>query len=219
MRAVSPRRADALLIDYGGVLTSSVFESFDAFCRKAGLPDGVVRELFRADPDAQGLMAAVEVGELSPEVFEESLADLLSRGRTPIEAAGLIDRLFGAARPEHVLLDAVATLRGAGVRTVLVSNSLGFAAYETLDIERLFDDVVLSGKVGLRKPDPRIYELAAARAGVPPHACVFVDDLGGNLRPAAELGMTTIKHREAAETLTLLERAFRIPLASGRPSD
>lgn len=120
--------------------------------------------------------------------------------------------MFGATQPEHALVEAVATLRGAGIRTVLVSNSLGFAAYETLDTDRLFDDVVLSGKVRLRKPDPRIYELAAERAGVPHSACVFVDDLGANLRAAAELGMTTIRHRDAAETLALLEALFDVPL-------
>jgi putative hydrolase of the HAD superfamily len=209
-------RSGALLIDYGGVLTTNIFDSFTAFCRAERLPDGFLRDLFRTDAEAQRLLAEVEEGALPLVAFEEAFAQLISRGRETIAAERLIDRLFGAVDPQPEVVEAVVALRQAGVATVLVSNSLGFAAYETLELDRLFDDVVLSGKVGLRKPDPRIYVLAAERAGVPPPECVFVDDLPHNLRPAAALGMATIRHRDPDETLALLEGLFGVPLVASR---
>jgi epoxide hydrolase-like predicted phosphatase len=97
----------------------------------------------------------------------------------------------------------VRAARRDGARTALLSNSWGDAlAYDEALLEQLFDAWVISSAVGLRKPDPAIYELAAERIGLPPAACVFVDDLPGNLKPARELGMATILHRgDAAATL------------------
>jgi epoxide hydrolase-like predicted phosphatase len=100
----------------------------------------------------------------------------------------------------------VRSLHDRGIRTGLVSNSWGDAtAYDRGLLHEIFDGVVISSEEGLRKPDPAIYALGAARIGLPPEDCVFVDDLGGNLKPAAALGMATVKHVDAATTIPQLE--------------
>jgi putative hydrolase of the HAD superfamily len=187
-----------LIVDYGGVLTTDVFASFRAFCEAEGLPPDAVRDRFRSDPEARDLLAALETGELEAAEFEPRLAALLE-----VESERLIARLFGAMAPDEAMLDGVRELRAAGTPTALLSNSWGDAlAYDGALLEELFDASVISNEVGLRKPDPAVYELAAERLGVPPHACVFVDDLPGNLKPARALGMATVLHRgDAAATL------------------
>jgi epoxide hydrolase-like predicted phosphatase len=102
--------------------------------------------------------------------------------------------------------DAVRRLHENGVRTVLVSNSWTAEDYAGLD---MFDVVVLSQELGFRKPDPRMYITALERVALPPGRCVFVDDLGGNLKPAKALGMTTLKHERADLTIPELERLFQ----------
>jgi epoxide hydrolase-like predicted phosphatase len=110
------------------------------------------------------------------------------------------------------MLDVVRRARGAGVRTGLVSNSWGTRRYPRELLAELFDAVVISGEVGLRKPAPEIYRLGAQRVGLEPDACVFVDDLPYNLSPAAELGMATIHHRTAEATAGELERLLGVNL-------
>ncbi|WP_432828388.1 HAD family hydrolase [Dactylosporangium sp. CA-092794] len=190
-----------LLVDYGGVLTTDVFASFDAFCAAEGLPAGTVRELFRTDPAARALLAGLEDGTLENESFEEGFAALLG---PRVAAAGLIDRLMGRAGNDPAMLDIVRTARAAGVRTGLISNSWGVGGYDRALLAELFDGVVISGEVGVRKPDPRIYALGAEAVGLAPAECVYIDDLPGNLKPARALGMTTLHHRDAAATIASL---------------
>ena len=187
-----------LIVDFGGVLTTDVFASFRAFCQAEGLPEDAVRECFRTDPDARALLAALETGALASAEFEPRFAALLG-----VSSERLIDRLFGGMEPDAAMLDGVRAARRAGARTGLLSNSWGDAtSYDRALLEELFDTWVISSEVGLRKPDPAIYELAAERLGLPPSACVFVDDLPGNLKPARALGMATVLHRgDAAATL------------------
>jgi epoxide hydrolase-like predicted phosphatase len=120
-------------------------------------------------------------------------------------AEGLIDRLMAGAQLDPAMVAGVRALRERGVRTGLVSNSWGEGRYPRELLAELFDGVVISGAEGFRKPDPRMYELGARRAGVAAEACVFVDDLPFNLDPARELGMATIHHRSAAATLAELD--------------
>jgi epoxide hydrolase-like predicted phosphatase len=197
-----------LLVDYGGVLTTDVFASFRAFCAAEGLEPETVRERFRADPEAGALLAGLETGELTEAEFEPRFAALLE-----VESERLIDRLFGGMQPDEAMIGAVRAARAAGLRTGLLSNSWTIAHYDRDLLAELFDAVVISAEVGLRKPDPAIYGLAAERMGLPPDAIAFVDDLPGNLKPARALGMTTIVHRgDAAATLDELEAALGVSL-------
>ena len=103
---------------------------------------------------------------------------------------------------DDAMVAGVLAARRAGVRTAMLSNSWGEDRYDRAQLEQLFDAWVISGEVGVRKPDAAIYSLAAERIGLPPQECVFVDDLPGNLKPARTLGMATVVHRgDAAETL------------------
>ena len=189
-----------LLVDYGGVLTTDVFASFDAFCTREGLPAGTVRDLFRGDPQARALLGGLEDGTLPDAEFEAGFAALLG-----VEPEGLIERLLGATTADVAMLDFVRAARGRGIRTGLISNSWGSQRYDRILLDELFDGIVISGDVGVRKPDPAIYVLGAAAIGLPPQECVYVDDLPGNLKPARELGMTTVRHRTPDETLQILE--------------
>ena len=195
-----------LIVDYGGVLTTDVFASFQAFCEAEGLPADTVRNRFREDPEARRLLAGLETGELAVGEFEPRFAALLE-----VASERLIERLFGGMEPDTAMLDGVRAARRAGARTGLLSNSWGQAtAYDLPLLDELFDAVVISSEVGLRKPDTAIYALAAERIGLPPEACVFVDDLPGNLKPARAIGMATVLHRgEASETLAEVRALLR----------
>jgi putative hydrolase of the HAD superfamily len=189
-----------LIVDYGGVLTSDVFASFRAFCEAEGLPPDTVRDRFRSDPEAGRLLAELETGAMAVADFEPRFAALLE-----VSSERLIERLMGGMAPDEAMAEGVRRLRAAGVRTALLSNSWGATTgYDHDLLEELFDASVISSEAGLRKPDPAIYELAAERIGLLPAACVFVDDLAGNLKPARALGMATVLHRGDAEA-TLAE--------------
>lgn len=235
-----PRRG--LLIDYGGVLTSSVTRSFRAFCRAQGLDSELAKETFlEAYTAAEGEESAihqVEKGLITAEEFAERLAEVFSRkaGR-PIAADGLIAGLFSRMELNEPLFTAVAAARRAGVRTGLLSNSWGTHAqpveqvpvdpaggsdaphpprrldgYPRHRFGELFDAVVISGEVGMRKPDEDIYLFAAQQLGLPPEACVFVDDLDRNVEVAERLGMAGIVHRDNGETLPQLAELLGVPL-------
>jgi epoxide hydrolase-like predicted phosphatase len=197
-----------LLVDFGGVLTTNVFESFQAFCAAEGLAPGAVRDRFRADPEAQRLLFQLEEGRLSEEEFEPLFAAVLGVA----EPAQLIDRLFAGMRPDEEMLGAVAAAKRAGVRTGLVSNSWGKGRYDRARFPELFDGTVISGEVGMRKPLPEIYALGAEAIGLEPADCVFVDDLPPNLKPAAELGMATVHHVTADQTIPQLEALLGVEL-------
>jgi putative hydrolase of the HAD superfamily len=209
--ARAPGRADppsGLLVDFGGVLTTDVFASFQAFCQAEGLTEDAVRQRFRQDPRARDLLADLECGRLSEEEFEPRFADLLEVR----DHAGLIDRLFAGMRPDQAMVDAVRAAKRAGVLTGLISNSWGKGRYDRSQFPELFDGTVISGEVGIRKPDPRIYALGAQAIGLEPSQCVFVDDLPGNLKPARELGMATVHHTSAEETVPQLEDLLGVRL-------
>ena len=192
----------ALLIDWGGVLTTSVFDSFDAFSRREGLGEHAVRDAFRNTPEATQALVDLECGRIDIAAFERRLAPVLG-----VSATDLAKRLMAEVRPDTAMRDAVQALHDQGIRTVLVSNSW---SREDYDVDDLFDEIVLSGELGIRKPDLRIYAEAVARAGVSPANCVFVDDIGGNLKPAAALGMTTIRHVETSSTIAQLKRLLSL---------
>jgi putative hydrolase of the HAD superfamily len=200
-------RREGLLVDYGGVLTTDLFASFRAFCALEGLDPETIGRRFRTDPACRELLIAFETGKLEEVEFERRFAAILG-----VEEADLIDRLLAGSGPDLEMLAAVRAARAAGVRTGLISNSWGTRRYDRELLDELFDGIVISGEVGMRKPAPDIYTLGAERLGLAPAACVFVDDLPFNLTPAAELGMATVHHRNAEETVAELERLLGVPL-------
>jgi putative hydrolase of the HAD superfamily len=200
-----------LLVDFGGVLTTNIFESFQAFCEAEGLTGDRVRTAFRSEDAGRQLLFDLELGKLDESDFESGFAKHL--GLAPERAEGLIDRLFGGMRPDRDMEMAVVMAKRQGIRTGLISNSWGSGRYELDRFPDLFDGWVISGEEGIRKPDPAIYVLGAERIGLPPEEIVFVDDLRGNLKPARELGMATVHHVRAEETIAQLEELLGIKLA------
>jgi epoxide hydrolase-like predicted phosphatase len=199
-----------LLVDFGGVLTSNVFDSFRAFCLDEGLDPGRIRRLFGEDPRALAAVRALETGALSEEGFGERFGELLALA--PERRAGLVDRMFGHLEPDDAMLGALRRARAQGIRTGLVSNSMGAGRYDRSVFPELFDGVVISGEVGMHKPQPEIFLLGAERAGVEPADCVFVDDLRENCAGAEAVGMTAVLHRGAPDTLARLEELLGVEL-------
>jgi putative hydrolase of the HAD superfamily len=197
-----------LLVDFGGVLTTNVFDSFRSFCEREGLDPDTVKRLFREDPRALGELRKLERGELTEEEFSERFGPIVGVSDTE----GLVDRLFAGMEPDEAMIEAVKKARAGGVRTGLISNSWGHGRYDRSTFPEMFDGVVISGEVGLHKPEPEIFELGAEKAGLAPADCVFVDDLRENCAGAEAVGMTAVLHRGADSTLPELERLLGIEL-------
>jgi len=147
-----------LLVDYGGVLTTSVFESFRAFCRAEGVEPDTIPHLLVEDEEALAELHAFEIGRLEEAEFERRFA-----GRLGVAPERLLERIFAALGPDERMIGAVRAVRAAGVPTALVSNSWGLAIYDRPLLAELFDAELISAEVGLRKPDPSIFLLAAER--------------------------------------------------------
>jgi putative hydrolase of the HAD superfamily len=204
-------------VDYGGVMTSSVSRAFAEFCIREGVDphrfQAMVAEAYGAEGSA-GVMARVERGEIEGEEFERWLATTLSEGlEHPLDPQGIRDRMNAGLEPDERMARAVLKLRSGGVRTGLLSNSWGGSYKRTL-FDELFDAVLISGEVGARKPEPRIYLLATERLGVEPKECVFVDDLLQNVEGARAAGMEAFVHRSAEFTIPKLEELFGVILGS-----
>ena len=197
----------ALLVDFGGVLTTSIWVAFGEFCEAEGLDRETVRSLFRDDPEALGLLRGLETGELDEAAFEPRFAALLGLD----DHEGLIGRLFGGLGPDEAMIGAVRAARAGGIATGLISNSWGLGIYDRAPVD-LFDATVISGDVGLHKPQPEIYRLACERLEVEPPDAVFVDDLRENVAGAEAVGMTAVLHRDSAETIARLEELFGVEL-------
>jgi putative hydrolase of the HAD superfamily len=197
-----------LVLDYGGVLTTNVFDSFRDFSVSEGLEPDAVKNLFRADPEARRLVRAVETGDIPESEFSQHFGGLLGLKDTD----RLIDRLFGGMGPDEAMLAAVKRARAQGVKTGLISNSMGEGRYDRGAFGELFDGVVISGEVGMHKPQPEIFRLGCERIGLAPEECVFVDDLRENCEGAEAVGMTAILHRGAAGTVPELERLLGLEL-------
>jgi putative hydrolase of the HAD superfamily len=202
---VASRRG--LLVDWGGVLTTDLFASFASFCEAEGLEAAKVRDLFRHDEAARDLLIDFECGRVDEPEFERRFAPMLGVGDE-----GLVDRMFAGTAPDARMLGAVKAARDGGVRTGLISNSWGVDRYPKELMDELFDGLVISGLVGIRKPAPEIYAMGADAVGLTPEECVFVDDLSFNLKPAKELGMATVLHTDAEQTIAELEELLGLEL-------
>jgi putative hydrolase of the HAD superfamily len=198
----------ALLIDWGGVLTTNLFTSFREFCERAEIDPKLLMGRFRSDPEARKLLVALETGALDEAGFEQRFAEMLG-----VDPGGLVDGLFAGVEPDVAMVQAVRMAREAGIRTALVSNSWGVHRYPHDMFEELFDGVVISGEEGIRKPAKRMYELGVERAGAKAEDCVYVDDLDFNLKPATEMGMATVHHTSSETSVPELEGLLGTPLA------
>ncbi|HEX6459255.1 MAG TPA: HAD family phosphatase [Thermoleophilaceae bacterium] len=197
-----------LLTDFGGVLTTNVFESFKAFCAAEGLPADTVKRTFRDNPEALAELRALERGDLTVEEFEPRFAPHLGVTRTE----GLVERLFAGVGPDEPMIEAMRRAHDAGIRTAVISNSWGGTSYDVADWRSIFDEIVISGEVGLHKPSPEIFELTLTKLDLPASECVFVDDLRENIDGAEAVGITGILHRGADSTLPELERLLGLEL-------
>jgi putative hydrolase of the HAD superfamily len=198
-----------LLIDFGGVLTTNVFESFRAFCTREGLDPDAVKQLFRERGEGLDLLRQLERGEVTKEEFSPRFGTLLGVA----DATDLPERLFADVGADEPMVNAVKRAKEAGVRTGLISNSWGDRGqYDQDSFPQMFDAVVISGEVGLNKPEPEIFRLGAERIGLEPAECVFVDDLKENCEGAEAVGMTAILHRGAETTVPELERLLGVTL-------
>jgi epoxide hydrolase-like predicted phosphatase len=199
-----------LLVDFGGVLTTNVFAAFGGFCTREGLAPDVVRHAFREDETSRGLLVGLETGTVTEEDFERGFGAAL--GLPAEKHEGLIGRLWADLGPDEEMVEAVAGFRAKGVRTGLISNSWGHGRYDRSTFDEMFDGVVISGEVGLNKPEPEIFHMGAERIGVPPEECVFVDDLRENCEGAEAVGMTAVLHRGSDGSVPELERLLGVEL-------
>ena len=184
----------AVIFDLGGVVFPSPFDVFDEYERECGLPHRFIRTVVAASAES-GAWAGFERSELDFRSFCAAFeAECAAAGGT-VDAAALMGRIGSGFTPRAVMTTAIRKLRDAALRVGALTNNW-VRAEPTDDRDPValgFDTVVESAVEGIRKPDPRIYELVCARLEVRPEECVFLDDLGVNLKPARAMGMTTIK--------------------------
>lgn len=206
----------ALVVDFGGVLTTPLYLAMARFAEDTGIE---LQDLARAalgvytgaDDD---LVVAYETGRIGTAEFESAFAERLSTA-TGVEVSpnDLVVRIFAGLEPEAAMFAAVGAARAAGLKTGLLSNSWGMDLYPRAKLDEQFDVVVISGEVGLRKPDPAIFMLTTERLGVAPAQCVFVDDHPGHLQAAAEAGMATVLHRSPEQSIVELEELLGLNLS------
>jgi putative hydrolase of the HAD superfamily len=200
----------AVIFDLGGVVFPSPFDAFDAYDRDAGLAPGTVRALVRTSSET-GAWAALERGELALADFYDLLEREAAAAGFALDAAELMASVANGFGPRPAMATAIRRIRDASVQTAALTNNWprpDQAPFPPNSRELGFDVVIESAVVGLRKPDPRIYELVLSHLEVDAREAVFLDDLGLNLKPARAMGMTTIKvtdpHRALAELTDVL---------------
>ena len=206
-------RYEALVIDFGGVMTTSLQNAMAAFALSHGIElQHLVRAALSAYMGAEDdLVTDFETGRLSDADFSVAFAARLEEySGVHVEPEGLVTGLFEALDLEEDMFELVERARSAGYKTALLSNSWGMGLYPIDRIRALFDVVVISGEVGLRKPDPDIFKLTVDKLGLKAEACVFVDDHPGHLKAAQEAGMTTVLHKAPAQSISEVEALLRL---------
>src|SRR5215831_210186 len=207
---------EAVIWDFGGVLTTSPFEAFARFERERGLPIDIIRRTNAAN-HLENAWARFERAEVDVAAFDQLFANESLALGAEVRGKDVLPLLMGDLRPEMVeALKRVGRKFKTGcITNNLPANAIGSKEGRTLyvvEVMQLFDHVIESAKIGLRKPDPRIYRLMVEALSVDPKACVYLDDLGVNLKPAREMGMTTIKVVSAAQAIAELEAATGLKL-------
>ncbi|MQB01611.1 MAG: HAD-IA family hydrolase [Actinobacteria bacterium] len=210
------RNIRALVVDYGGVLTTPLQDAMVAFVTDIGLElqDFIRIALAPYAGGEDSLITDFETGRISEKEFSTAFAlrlgDLTGK---EIDPENLVARMFGGVRLEESMLEAVARVRAGGFKTALLSNSWGLDLYPKHRFAQLFDAVVISGEVGLRKPDRAIFDLLLEKLQVEPEACLFVDDHPAHLHAAAELGINTLLHVTPERSIAGLEAALDLDLS------
>lgn len=211
----------AVLWDFGGVITSSPFEAFSRFETENNLPRDFIRSINATNPETNA-WAQLESSDISLEEFDTKFAQEAIAMGHEVRGQQVLALLSGEIRPEMVTaLKIIKRRMKIGCITNNIKNSgegPGMAnstarANRVSDVMRLFDSIVESSKAGIRKPNPRIYEIACEKLEISPHEAIFLDDLGINLKPARALGMTTIKVVTAQDALIELESHLGFALA------
>jgi putative hydrolase of the HAD superfamily len=208
-----------VITDWGGVMTSPIIDTVTAWLAADGIDRDSYRTVMRAwvrqayDPGLEtSPVRALERGECTETEFEALLAEQLTRlDGGAVAAEGLLARMFAASRHDEEMHAMMRAARAAGMRTGLLSNSWG-GGYPRHLFPELFDAVVISSEVGMRKPEERIFRLAAEVLGLEPAECVFIDDITDNVTAAQAVGLVGVHHRTARETAVQLTELLGIPL-------
>jgi putative hydrolase of the HAD superfamily len=216
-----------VITDWGGVLTTPILTTVQAWIQADDIDWDSYRAVMRTwvveayGPDgSRNPVHALERGECPAAEFECILAaELLRVDGGPVVAEGLLRRMFAASVPVPVMYDTIRALRGAGFGIALLSNSWGCEEYPRADFPGLFDTVVISGEVGMRKPEEAIFLHAAQTLGLPPQECVFIDDIEANVNAAVACGMAGVLHTEPAVTAAALQDLLGVPLTWSRPGN
>jgi putative hydrolase of the HAD superfamily len=205
---------EAVIWDFGGVFTSSPFEAFNRLEAERGLPKDLIRTINATNPDTNA-WALFERNEVDPAGFDRLFLKESTALGHPLRGAEVLPRLAGELRPRMVA--ALKTCKahfkvGCITNNVVSMHSPGQDAGQRAagamgQVMPLFDAIIESSKAGVRKPDPRIYQMMCELLAVAPANCIYLDDLGINCKPAAALGMTAIKVVDVDQTLADLARA------------
>jgi putative hydrolase of the HAD superfamily len=207
---------EAVIWDFGGVLTTSPFEAFARFESERGLPADIIRRT-NASNHWENAWAKFERAEVDIETFDRLFAEESLAFGAEVRGKDVLPLLSGDLRPDMVeaLRIVKSQFKTGCITNNLPANAIGSKGGRSFYVEEvmtLFDHVIESAKIGLRKPDPRIYRMMVETLGVDPKACVYLDDLGVNLKPAREMGMTTIKVVNAPQAIAELEAATGLSL-------
>jgi putative hydrolase of the HAD superfamily len=197
-----------LILDFGGVVTTDFDAAIAAFSVREGLDAGAFFRAIRETSEGRKALVAVECGQMSQRSFEVTMGRLLG-----LDDNGLLAKVLADLRPRAEIVDLAQRARARGIRAGALSNSWGsgdYNPYEAYELDKLFDAVVISDQVGMRKPSTRIYELTAAKLGLKPAECLFVDDTEYNLPAARELGMGTLFFTGADGEVAEIERLIGI---------
>jgi putative hydrolase of the HAD superfamily len=208
----------AVIWDFGGVFTSSPFEAFARYERERGLPENLIRQINSANP-LENAWARFERSELDLAAFDVEFAKEARALGHDVPGKDIIALLAGDFRPD--VIEALRRIKRAGYKTGCITNNVpsnqtgsgdGRSLYAR-EIMEMFDHVIESSKIGIRKPNPRIYEIMCETLGVVPEACIYLDDLGMNLKPAKAMGMATIKVATGPQAIVELEKLLDMKLA------
>lgn len=195
-----------LIADFGGVLTTSFEGALRSFCVREGLAPDALQRIFSVNAGAHGALKDLERGKINQAEFVDYLAPALG-----LHPEHLLERILADIRTEPIVTNAVQGLRSEGIRICVLTNSWGtdpFDPYEPFRLDDYYDAVVISHQVGLRKPEPEIFQLAAERIGLNTQECVFVDDVAHYLDSARSLGMGAIHATDPTTTVADLRELF-----------